>query len=122
MVQQLSLKGTREVRGRPPRRGAWQTESLVRPHEAGVNRRERATLPRHSLPNWGFAPPGLRGSAPARKSPRGGSASRTRPQVETRHLMYLVSVRDAAKSGLGGGGHRHLHALGASIMANVGGC
>ncbi len=73
MVQQLSLKGTREVRCRPPRRGAWQTESMVSPNEAGVNLRERATLPRNILHNWGLVP-SRRGSAPARKSPRGGVA------------------------------------------------
>ena len=56
MVKQLSLKGTREVRCRPPRRGAWQTESMVSPNEVGFNLRETRPLPRNILHTWSSDP------------------------------------------------------------------
>jgi hypothetical protein len=38
-VKQLSLKGNREVRGRPPRCGAWVRHGMARPNEVDFNLR-----------------------------------------------------------------------------------
>ncbi len=65
--------------------------------------------------------PQASGQRTGSESPRGGGASRPHPQEAARPLVYLVSVRDAAPSGWGCGGHRPRHALGASITAHGGG-
>jgi hypothetical protein len=43
-VSSMPLKGTREARGKPPRRGAWLRDYMARSSEAGFNLRGTAPL------------------------------------------------------------------------------
>jgi len=127
-VKQLSLKGIREVRCRLPRSGAWLRGSMVSPNEAGLNPRETIPLPRNIIPCIivGWWPTSSRGSERTQinivsKGYRDRLIYLTSPKDETGYLVYPVSVRDTAESGMGCTGNRHLNYLAEFTSTNVGG-
>jgi hypothetical protein len=67
-VKQLVLKGTRAVRGRPPRGEAWLRGSTVSPNEAGVNLRETFPLSRNIPAYPGGNGPGATGQRTSQRS------------------------------------------------------
>jgi hypothetical protein len=46
-VSSMPLKGTREVRGKPPRREAWLRDHMASSNEAGFELRGTAPLSQH---------------------------------------------------------------------------
>jgi hypothetical protein len=50
-VSSMPLKGTREARGKPPRREAWLMDRMVRSHEVGFNLRGMLPLSQ-DLARW----------------------------------------------------------------------
>jgi hypothetical protein len=120
VVKELSLKGIREARCRPPRSGAWLRESMVSSNEADFDLRETAPLPRNILHTLGWHP-GVHGAANEPMGYRGWLLTITSPKDEAGNLVYPASVRDTTKSGMGRSDNRHLPSLAESFTRNVGG-
>jgi hypothetical protein len=53
--ERAAPKRSGEVRIRPPRRQAWQSDSRASPNELGFNLRERLPLPHNILTRMGLA-------------------------------------------------------------------
>jgi hypothetical protein len=94
---------------------------MVSPNKAGFNLRETMPLSRNNLHTCGVV---AHESTGQRMSPMTGYRdwipSTTSPKDEAGHLVYLASIRDSAKSGMGCTGNRHLSYLAESISVNVG--
>jgi len=100
---------------------------MVSPNKANFDLRETPPLSRNILHSCGIRDHGTTGQRTSQKSPRDMTGYRCRlitftgKKVSTSNLIYLVDVRDSAKSGLGRIGNRHLNYLVESIPVNVGG-
>jgi hypothetical protein len=113
----MPLKGTREVRGKRPRRGAWLSNCMVSSNEADFNLRGSQPLSL-DLARWdsqcmvGFG----HGTLPSRYSVL---CFRCRRVVRT-NLIYPVPTEEPAVAGIGWVDNRHLNSCVESIIRNVG--
>ena len=95
-------KRSGEVRDRPPRRQAWQSDSKVSSNELGFDLRESSPLPHNILSRVGLAAnPDVGQPVGCSLSHRGCVIVPHNPKDETCHLDYHASTGDSAKSGLG---------------------
>jgi hypothetical protein len=99
---------------------------MVSSNEAGFDLREMCPLLRNILHNQShdLVYTGQRTYPEVAHYPKGNqdwSSTHTSQKVLTGNLIYPVSVRDTAKSGIGHLDNRHLNYLVESIFVNVGG-
>jgi hypothetical protein len=84
---------------------------MVSPNEAGLHLQERALLPRYTLHTHPESTGQRMILKRQSKDGRDRSMFCASPKAEAGHLTYPASIRDTAKSGIGGIGNRHLNDL-----------
>ena len=100
--ERAAPKRSGEVRDRPPRRQAWQSDSKVSSNELGFDLRESSPRPHNILSRAGLATnPEVGQPVGSNLGHRGCAIALHNPKDETCYLDYHVSTGDSAKSGLG---------------------
>jgi hypothetical protein len=100
--ERAAPKRSGEVRDRPPRRQAWQSDSMVSSNELGFDLRESSPLPHNILSRVRLAAdPDVGQPVGCSLGHRGCRIAPDNPKEEACYLDYHVSTGDSAKSGLG---------------------
>ena len=100
---------------------------MVSSNKAGLDLRETPPLSRNILHAWSCEPSNYSGQQMNPMISRSSKDDRhwlwlpTSTKVEASHLIYLASIWDSAKSGLGRIENRHLNYLAEFIFVNLGG-
>jgi hypothetical protein len=118
--ERAAPKRSGEVRTRPPRRQAWQSDSMASPNELGFNLRERLPLPHNILARMEVAGHPEVGQPASTWYYRGCGQRIHIPKAEGRQSDYPLSAGDTAKSGKGCVGNQGLHYHSDDGHTNVG--